>query len=296
VSRRPRPGALGALLGAALAAWLILPGLSREALPAATTEEGSSSPELEAKEAERLFLGFINDRRSLIRSCMFLGGVRIDEISVKKDAATARIRYRIECQEEEITLPPLTRTLREVFVYCRRGSHWEILGRASELPPAESACGPGEPASRPAPARDPLDGDRRIIAQEILAWAVLGNPPDGVTTGFPGREAVAAESPVLVSNENLGGVTEIPLAGRRVAVLAPGALLQRTVLESGGTWLQFDLLEIQGDSARIQVSLVSPVLPPPRPGGEAMRVLSRLEADFARRGDSWILTRHRPLP
>jgi hypothetical protein len=101
---------------------------------------------------------------------------------------------------------------------------------------------------------------------------------------------------VLVSNENLGGVTEIPLAGRTVVVLAPGALLQRMVLGRGGAWLRFDRLEIQGDSARTRISLVAPVLPPPRPGGEATMVLSRLEADFARRGDSWVLTRHRPLP
>ena len=292
MSRGARPGALGT----ALAAWLLLCGLPCEALPEATVEKEPSSPDLEAKEAERLFLGFIGDRRSLIRNCMFLGGVRIDEISVKEEAATARIRYRIECLEEEITLPPLTRTLQEIFVYCHRESHWEILGRASELPPAENACGRGEPPSRPSPARDPLDGDRRIIAQKILAWAVLGNPPDGVTAGFPGGEAVAASSTVLVSNENLGGVTEIPLAGRTVAVLAPGALLQRMVLGRGGAWLRFDRMEIQGDSARTQISLVAPVLPPPGPGGEATRILSRLEADFARRGDSWVLTRHRPLP
>ena len=281
---------------ALIAAWLPLSGIAGAAFPAAAAEEGSPSPVLEVKEAERLFLGYINDPGSLIRNCLFLGGVRIDEISVKKELATARIRYRIECLEEEITLPPLTRSLREIFVYRRRGGHWEILGRASELPPAESACGRGEPVSRPAPARDPLDGDRKIILQEILDWAVLGNPPDGVTAGFPGGEALAVGSPVLVSSENLGGVAEIPLAGRTVAVLSPGALLQRTVLERGRAWLRFDLLEIQGDSARIRVSLVAPVLPSPRPGGEATRVFSRLEADFARRGDSWILTRHRPLP
>ena len=242
---------------ALLAAWLPLSGIAGAAFPAAAAEEGSPSAALEVKEAERLFLGYINDPGSLIRNCLFLGGVRIDEISVKKDLATARIRYRIECLEEEITLPPLTRTLREIFVYRHRGDHWEILGRASELPPGERAGAWQAPPAPPVAEPDPLDRDRMAIAREILLWAVLGDPPEGVKTGFPAREAVAGESPVLVSDEALGAVAEIPLPGREVVILSPGALLQRTVLKGGGAWFRFERLEIEGDTARVRVSLTA---------------------------------------
>ena len=281
-------------LRAALAIWLLLPGLLGAGGPSAAREEDSPSP-IALKDAERLFLGYINDPRNLIRNCMFLGGVRIDEISVNRDVSTARIRYRIECLEEEITLPPLTRTLREIFVYRRRDDHWEILGRASELPPGARTGTWTEPSPRLSTAPDPLDRDRKAIAEKILLWAVLRDPPDGAKNPFPGGEAVAGKSQVLVSNESLGGVAEISVPGTKVLILTPGALMERTALENGGAWFRFELLEVEGDSARVRVGLVAPVLPSPRPGGESTRTLARLEAHFARSGESWVLTHSRPL-
>jgi len=284
----------GSPFRAALAVWLLLPGLLCAEGPPAVQEEDSPSP-ITAKNAERLFLGYINDPGSLIRNCMFLGGVRVDEITATNDVCTARIRYRIECLEEEITLPPLTRTLREVFVYRRRGDHWEILGRASELPPGARSGTRTEPSLRRSTAPDPLDSDRKAIAEKILLWAVLQRPPDGIKKPFPGGDAVAGKPQVLVSNESLGGVAEIPVPGTKVTILTPEALLERTVLESGGGWFRFEVLEFEGGSARVRVGLVTPVLPSPRPGGESTRVLARLEAHFARSGESWVLTRCSPL-
>jgi len=282
----------GSPFRAALAAWILLPGLLGAQAPPAVREEDPPPP-ITAKDAERLFLGFINDPGNLVRNCMFLGGVRIDEIFATKDVATARIRYRIECMEEEITLPPLTRTLQEIFIYHHREDHWEILGRASELPPGARAGSRIEPSLRRSTAPDPLDRDRKAIAEKILLWAVLRHPPDGVKKPFPGGEAVAGKSQVLVSHESLGGVAEISVPGTKVVVLTPEALLERTVLESGGVWFRFEMLEIEGDSARVRVGLVTPVLPSPRPGRASTRVLARLEAHFARSGKSWVLTRYR---
>ena len=124
---------------------------------------------------------------------------------------------------------------------------------------------------------------------------MLRHPPEGVSRSFPGGEAVAGKSQVLVSVECLGGVEEISVPGTKVVILTPEALLERTVLENGGVWFRFEMLELEGDSARVRVGLVTPVLPSPRPGGESTRVLARLEAHFARSGKSWVLTRCRPL-
>ncbi len=258
-------------------------------------ERGSTPAGLDEKDARRLFLDYINDRRNLIRNCMFLGGVRIEGITMQLGLATARIRYRIECSQEEITMPPLDRTLRENFVYRKLGEHWEILGRESELPPGlrEGNVPPGPTPGSPAP--DPQEKDRKALAEAILSWAVLGEAPQGVKKSFPGGNAVLGKAPVLVSDENLGGLADLALRGMKVVVLGPEALLVRTVLEKGGVWFRFETLEIEGESARVQVSLVAPVLPAPPPGGTPTRILSRMEADFLREGGAWILTRFRPL-
>src|SRR5262249_2995917 len=148
--------------------------------------KGSTGPPaISPKDAERLFLSYINNPKSLIRSCMFLGGVRVDAISVTNLLATARIRYRIECSQEEITMPPLTRPLQESFVYRYLGEHWEILGRASEVRPEQEGEGVQAPRAPAAPPVDPLDRDRSLLAQRILSWAVLGKAPEGEDSPYP---------------------------------------------------------------------------------------------------------------
>jgi hypothetical protein len=205
-----------------------------------------------------------------------------------------QIRYRIECTQEEITMPPLTRTMRENFVYRHLGDHWEILGRAAELPPESVGNVPAASISPPAAApADPLDQDRAALAEQILAWAVQGKAPEGVSKPFPGATDLTWKSPVLVSEENLGGVADLSVPRLKVIVLGADALLQRTVVENGGVWFHFEVMELHGDSARVRVSLVSPVLPSPRPGEALTRVLSRVDIDFRRGERSWILTRFR---
>lgn len=243
--------------------------------------------------ARRLFLGFITDPKNLIRSCLFLGGIRVEGVTRKGEFATARIRYRIQCSQEEITMPPLARTLREDFIYRHSGMHWEILGRAVELPP--SMKGEGKPAP-PAGARkavDPLDRDRKAIAGQVLSWAALGRRPPGIEDPFPGADVLPRGGPILVSSESLGGVSSLALPGREVLVLSPEALLQRSVLEGEQVWVRFDLMEIGRESARAEVSIVAPLLPPPPAGRERTRTRSRIEADFSRQGKDWVLTKYR---
>jgi hypothetical protein len=279
---------------AILAGLLLAPG-SADARQSAAPGEKTEPASIEAAEAERLFLDYIGAPVNLIRNCTFLGGVRVEEVSAENDLATAKIRYRIECVPEEISMPPLTRTLRESFVYRRREGHWEMLGRASEVSPRvleESAPEGRAPTSRPP---DPRAADRKVIAEKILAWAVQGKRPDGLKKPFPGEERVARKSPVLVSRENLGGVEALSLPGIRVLLLAPEALLQRTAVENGGTWFRFEAFDFSEGSARVVIGLAGPVLPPPRPGADRTRILNRLEAVFLRQGRSWVLTSFQPL-
>ena len=75
--------ARGSLFAAVLALGLLLPGLpGAETVP--EVREDDSPPPISAKDAERLFLGYINDPGSLVRNCMFLGGVRVEEITATK--------------------------------------------------------------------------------------------------------------------------------------------------------------------------------------------------------------------
>lgn len=284
-----------ALPGGFLAAWLLGAGWVPAAQEPVAPAEGPGTASLSEKDAERLFLGFIHNRENLIRSCHFLGGVLIEEILPAERTVTVRIRYRIECTQEEITLPPLTRTLRENFVYRDRGGSWEILGRASELPPGWPDAAPNAPLARAPDTPDPRARDRRDVAEKILSWAVNGRMPDGVKKPFPGAELIPGKSPVLVSSEGLEGVTDLTVAGRKVILLSPEALLERTALKSGGVWFCFEILELNGDSARARVSLVTRLLSVPRAGTPPTRVLSRVEADFQRDGPSWILLRYQPL-
>jgi hypothetical protein len=221
--------------------------------------------------------------------------VRVEEVSAENDLSTAKIRYRIECVPEEITMPPLTRTLRESFVYRRRGGHWEMVGRASEVSPRvlEGSAPEGRaPISRPP---DPRAADRKAIAEKILAWAVLGKHPDGMKKPFPGGEKVARQAPVLVSRENLDGVEALALPGVQILLLSPEALLQRTALEQSGVWFRFEAFDFSEGSARVVIGLVGAVLPTPRPGADRTRLLTRLEAVFLRQGRAWVLTSFQPL-
>jgi hypothetical protein len=279
---------------AILAGLLLAPGAAL-ARPAAAPGEKEEPAPLEAAEAERIFLDYIGDPANLIRNCTFLGGVRVEEVSAENDLATAKIRYRIECVPEEITMPPLTRTLRESFVYRRREGHWEMLGRASEVSPRilEGSAPEGRaPTSRPP---DPRAADRKAIAEKILAWAVLGKRPDGMKKPFPGGEKVARKAPVLVSRENLDGVEALALPGVQILLLSPEALLQRTALEQGGVWFRFEAFDFSEGSARVVIGLVGAVLPTPRPGADRTRLLTRLEAVFLRQERAWVLTSFQPL-
>ena len=248
------------------------------------------SPVLKPEDAERLFLSFINDRSSLIRSCFFLGGVKVGDITYVKNIATAQIRYRIECRQEEIDVPPLTRALKEDFIYRYSQDAWEILGRANEVSPAIKA-GTQSPSGAEPSRPDPSVADRRKIAEQILAWAVLGTAPPGTDAAFPGGKLFPDRQKVLVSQENLAGVETLAVRGREVILLAPEALLQRTVLKGGGTWLRFQRLEISGDQAEATVEVLAPVLPRPSPGEPATRLLARVRADFFQRRGAWTMTR-----
>jgi hypothetical protein len=278
----------------AILSGLLLVSASPEAQQSAPPPEKTESSPLAAPEAERLFLDYIGDPANLIRSCTFLGGVRVEEISGENDLRTAKIRYRIECVPEEISTPPLTRALRESFVFRRREGHWEIVGRAAEVSPSILE-GSAKESAAPSPGADPHAPDRKAIVEKILAWAVLGKRPDGLKKPFPGEEQVARKSPVLVSRENLPGVEALSLPGNRVLLLSPEALLERTSLQSGGVWFRFESFDFSEDSARVVAALVGPVLPPPRPGSDRTRLLSRLEALFLRHDRSWALTKFHPL-
>ena len=224
-------GSLLALALASSAAWA-----QEQAVP-----EPPSVPEapvLKPDDAERLFLKYIYDRASLIRSCMFLGGVKLGEIAYDLDLATVEIRYRIRCQQEEIDMPPLDRTMSEEYVYRYVKDHWELVGRASELPP--SARHPSTAGSAAAPEKtDPTAKDRKRIAEQVLAWVALGTPPPGIESRFPGGNFFASSEKIFVSDENLGGVETLSVPGKQIEVLSPEALLQRTVVLGGGIWLRF---------------------------------------------------------
>ena len=265
-------------------------------LPAQDEPTGSEEgvPLLKPEEAERLFLGYIYDRSHLMRNCMFLGGVKIGEVTYKGTLATAEIRYRIECQQEEIEVAPLDRTLKEDFLYRYVTDHWELLGRATEV--SQSLKGPLPPPEAPAATPpDPYQGARRQIAQEVLAWVALGTPPPGIDAGFPGGKFFATTEKILVSSENLAGLDSLTVAGKEVLILSPEALLQRTVLMGGGIWLRFESLDMSSNSAHAVISILAPVLPGPGPGGEPIRTLSRISADFYRRNAAWSMTRFRPI-
>jgi hypothetical protein len=250
------------------------------------------APVLKPDDAERLFLKYIYDRASLIRSCMFLGGVKLGEIAYDHDLATVEIRYRIRCQQEEIDMPPLDRTMNEDYVYRYVKDHWELVGRASELSP--SARHPSPSAASPEKT-DPTAKDRKRIAEQVVAWVALGTPPPGIDARFPGGSFFASADKVFVSDENLGGVEELAVPGKEVEVLSPAALLQRMVLLGGGIWLRFESLQVDRTEARAVVSVVSPVLPAPAPGGSPVRTLSRISAAFLLRQASWTMTRFKPI-
>ena len=277
-----------------LLAGLLLACCPALALPEeAPAEDGS--PVLKPEDAERLFLSFINDRASLIRSCFFLGGVKIGDITYGKNLANVDIRYRIECRQEEIDVPPLTRTLKEPFIYRYRNDAWEILGRANEVSPAiKQGISPSPDAAAPA-STDLSLVDRRKIAEQILAWAVLGAAPAGTDAAFPGGKLFPGKQKVLVSSENLAGVETLTVRGREVVILTPEALVQRTVLMGGGQWLRFESLEISGTNAEATVGVMAPVLPEPSPGASPTRTLTRVRADFFERRGAWTMTRFRPL-
>jgi len=274
------------ILALLLAAWTT-------ALPGQDQGNGAlgESPPLKPEEAERLFLKFIYDKSSLVRSCMFLGGVKIGEVTYKENLATAQVRYRIQCQQEEIDAPPLDRTLKEDFLYRYLKDHWELVGRATELPPAAKE----PPPDSQAPPPDPTSSDRKKIAEQILAWAVLGKRPPGVDSRFPGGSFFKATGKVLVSNENLAGAETLSLPGREVTVLSPEALIQRTVLLGGGVWLRFETLEVSKQEAHAVVGVMAPVLPGPAPGNPPTKTLARVSADFLQHQSGWIMTRYKHL-
>ena len=249
-------------------------------------------PILKPDDAERLFLAYIYDPSHLMRNCLFLGGVRIGAVSYRKIIATTEIRYRIQCVQEEIDLPPLDRTLKEDFLYRFVTDHWEILGRATEVSPAQKSATPG--AAVPA-APDPTRGDRKAIAEMVLAWVVLGTPPPGITSKFPGGMRFPKTGEVLVSNENLAGLDKLSLPGREVLVLTPDALLQRTILMEAGVWLRFESLDIVDKSARAVIGVATAVTPDPGPGQERVRSLARVRGEFVQRQTGWIMTRFSPL-
>jgi hypothetical protein len=253
------------------------------------------APVLKPDDAERLFLKYIYDRASLIRSCMFLGGVKLGEIAYDRDLASVEIRYRIRCQQEEIDMPPLDRTMSEEYVYRYVKDHWELVGRASELPP--SARQPSSTAgSAAAPEKsDPIAKDRKRIAEQVLAWVALGTPPPGIESRFPGGNFFASGEKIFVSDENLGGVEALSVPGKQVEILSPQALLQRTLVLGGGIWLRFESLDVDRSEAHAVVSVVSPVLPAPAPGVPPVRTLSRISAAFLLRQASWTMTRFKPI-
>jgi len=248
---------------------------------------------MKPEEAERIFMGYIYDRAHLMRNCMFLGGVKVGEIRMSGTLATAEIRYRIECQQQEIDMPPLDRTLKEDFLYRYVKDHWEMLGRASEVPPSQKVAKP-VPGQSAGPS-DPSREDRRKIAEEVLAWVALGTPPAGIEAGFPGGRFFAGAHPILISSENLGGLEELTVSGKEVLILSPEALLQRTVLLGGGLWMRFESLDISGKTAHALISITAPILPGPAPGDSPVRTLSRVSADFYLRQGSWTMTRFRPV-
>lgn len=280
---------------ALLTGLLLAPEPAILALPDEPPPAEEESPVLKPEDAERLFLSFINDRSSLIRSCFFLGGVKVGDITYVKNIATAQIRYRIECRQEEIDAPPLDRTLKEDFIYRYNHDVWEILGRANEVSPGvkAGALAPSDAApSRP----DPSAADRRKIAEQILAWAVLGTAPPGTDAAFPGGKFFPGKQKVLVSSENLSGVDALSVRGREVVILTPEALLQRSLLMGGGSWVRFESLEISGDKAQATVGILAPVLPAPSPGEPPSRSLVRVRTDFfLRRGGVWTMTRFQKL-
>ncbi|HEV8376544.1 MAG TPA: hypothetical protein VGR38_09995 [Candidatus Polarisedimenticolia bacterium] len=275
--------------------------LSLAVVAASSPEQSTQSPEisespgLKPDDAERLFLKFINDKASLIRSCMFLGGVKLGEIIQDENKATVEIRYRIRCQQEEIDMPPLDRTMREDYVYHYVRDHWELIGRASELAPSAKQPPPPGTGSAPPEKPDPTRADRQRIAEQVLAWAALGSPPPGIHARFPGGTFFASAEKVWVSDENLGGVEALELHGREVEVLSPAALLQRAVLQGGGVWLRFESLDVDRSEAHAVVSIMTPILPPPAPGESPTRTLSRVSAAFLLRQTRWTMTRFRPI-
>ena len=258
-----------------------------------TSGSGENFPLLKPEEAERLFLVYIYDRSHLMRNCMFLGGVKIGEITYKGTLATAEIRYRIECQQQEIEMPPLDRTLKEDFLYRYVKDYWTMLGRATEVAPSLKGEVPPPPAAPAAP--DPWQGDRKRIAEEVVAWVALGTPPPGIDAGFPGGKFFAATEKILVSSENLPGLDSLTVAGKEVLILSPEALLQRTVLMGGGIWLRFESFDLSNNAAHAIIAIAAPVLPGPSPGGDPIRTLSRISADFYRRNSIWAMTRFRPI-
>jgi hypothetical protein len=183
--------------------------------------------------------------------------------------------------------------LKEDFLYRYVSDYWEMLGRSTEVSPAQK--GQTGPPPMPATPPDPWRGDRKLIAESVLAWVALGTPPPGIDAGFPGGKFFATSEKILVSSENLAGVEGLKVAGKEVLILSPEALLQRTVLMGGGIWLRFESLDFSENAAHALIGIAAPVLPGPSPGGDPIRTLSRITADFYRRKSAWTMTRFRPI-
>jgi len=221
----------------------------------------------------------------------------VQTVTTRGSLATARIRYTLQCVPEEISTPPLNRTLIEDFLYRQTDGQWTLLGRAYEVSPALKGEGRAPPAPLEKPKEmSPLDRDRKTLVEIIVSWAALDHRPAGNHEAYPGAGALGKDSPVLVSAENLADLSALEIPGRGVFVLSPEALIQRTTMAGKGAWIRFDTLDIGKDSARAEVSVVAPVLPAPTPGLKNTTTLSRTEADFSRERNVWVLTHYRKLP
>ena len=284
----------------------VLPILAADLRGAVAVQQSSSVPDavktdaagpLSESDARRLFFDYIHDRKNVVRNCLFVGGGRVERITARDGLTTARIRYTLQCVTEEISTPPLNRTLVEDFLYRQADGLWTLLGRAYEVPPSLKGDGKA-PAPSPEKPKEmsPLDRDRKALVEVIISWAGLNRRPAGIGESYPGASALGGSSPVLVSAENLGGISALEIPGRGALVLSPEALIQRAALAGKGAWIRFDTLDIGKDSARAEVSIVAPVLPAPAPGGKSTAALSRLAADFSREQNGWVLTRYRQHP
>ena len=168
-----------------------------------------------------------------------------------------------------------------------------MVGRAVELAPAQKGEGKTVESS-PSPRRlDPRDQDRKLIVEQILAWATVDIRPPGIEEPYPDGQQLTELNPILISTKNLGSISSLVIPEREVMIMAPTALLQRAALGGEKIWVRFDLLEIEPDRARAIVSLVTPTLHRSPMGENPTNALSQLAIDFARDNQSWVLTRYR---